>query len=56
MLGRLPTAWGRLRAGDYANMRRMHIWLPQATRAVGLSETQDCPECCLCAQHGRLAA
>ena len=37
-------------------MRRMHIRLPQATRAAGPGETQECPECCLCPQHGRLEA
>ena len=46
MLGYLLTAWGRLRAGDYVNMRRMRIPLPRATRAAELGETQERPEYC----------
>ena len=48
MLGYLLTAWGRLRAKDHANTRRMRIRLPRATRAAEPGETQECPECCLC--------
>ena len=55
-LSYLLTAWGRLRADDYAHMRHMHIRLPRATRVVGLSETRECTECCLCPQRGELAA
>ena len=56
MLGNLLTAWGQPRAGNYANMRRMHIRPTQATRTAELGETQKCPECCLCPQHGGLVA
>ena len=56
MLSYLLTAWGRLRASDYANMRGMHIRLPRATQAAELGETQECRQYCLCPQHGRLAA
>ena len=38
-LSYLLTAWGRLMAGDCADMRHMHIRLPRATRVTGLSET-----------------
>ena len=55
-LSYLLTAWGRLMAGDYAHMRHMRIKLPRATRVAGLSETQECPECCPCPQHGGLVA
>lgn len=55
-LSYLMTAWGRLMAGDYENMRRMHIRLPRVKRVVVPSETQDCAESCPCPQHNRLAA
>ena len=53
MLSYLLTAWGRLMADDYACMRHMRIRLPRATRVAGLSETQDCPECCPRPQQDR---
>ena len=56
MLGYLLTAWGRLRAGDYEYMRHMHIKLPRPSPIGEPGEARECAECCLCPQHGRLAA
>ena len=56
MLDYVLTAWGRLGADDYADMRQTRIRLPQASRAAEFGETQERPECCLCPQHGRLTA
>ena len=41
------------KADGHEQMRRMTIKVPrQPTRAAELSETQECPERCLCTQHG----
>ena len=37
-LSYLLTSWGRLMAGDYANIRRMHIRLPRATQTAELDQ------------------
>ena len=55
MLGYLLTSWGRLRAGDYEHMRHMHIKLPRPSSIEEPGAAQECAECCLCPQHGRLA-
>ena len=56
MPGYLLTAQGRLRAGDYANMRRMPVRLPLAGPTVEPAESQVCAEYYLYPQHGRLVA
>ena len=57
------TALTRLMADDYEHMRHMHIRLPRAAPAMrpepagaALAEAQECPDCCLCPEHGTLAA
>ena len=52
----LLTALARLKADDYRQMRHMYIRLPRAGPAAAPAEVQECPECCLYPQHGRLAA
>ena len=51
VLSHLMTSWGRLRAGDYAKVRRMHIRLPKAARQQSLPVEQTLPvvECGLSA-------
>lgn len=56
MLAYQLTALAHLRADDYAGMRQMHIKLPGASSAKEDAEARECAECCLCPQHGRLAA
>ena len=56
MLAWLLTALARLKADDYRRMRHMYIRLPRAGPAPVPAEVQECPECCLCPKHGRLAA
>ena len=51
MLSYLLTAWGRLRADDYARMRHMRIRLPRP--GAEPSEARECTECCRCPQNGR---
>ena len=55
MLAWLLTALARLKADDYRRMRHMYIRLPRAGPAPVPAEVQECAECCLCPQHGRLA-
>ena len=55
-LSYLLTAWGRLRAGDYAHMRHMYIRLPRTTPEPELRKVKECSECCLCPEHDLLAA
>ena len=43
VLSHLMTSWGRLRAGDYAKVRRMHIRLPKAARQQSLPVEQTLP-------------
>ena len=51
MPSHLLTAWGRLRAGDYARMRHRRIRLPRP--GAEPSEARECTECCRCPQNGR---
>ena len=56
-LSYLLTAWGRLRADDYAHLRHMYIKLPKRPApAAELREMQECNDCCLCPKHDVLAA
>ena len=56
MLSRLLTALARLKADDYRRMRHIYIRLPRAGPAAVPAGAHKCAECCLCPQHGRLAA
>ena len=56
MLGSLLTTLAHLRADDYKHMRHMTIKLPRAKPTAVPAGAQECAECCLCPQHGRLAA
>ena len=55
VLAWLLTALARLKADHYRRMRHMYIRLPRAGPAVPAG-AHECAECCLCPQHGRLAA
>ena len=56
MLGSLLTALTHLRADDYKYMRHMTIKLPRAKPTAVPARAHKCAECCLCPQHGGLAA
>ena len=46
LLGYLLTSWGRLKAGDYAGMRQMHIRLPKTSPLWGDSnQARECGDC-----------
>ena len=56
MLASLLTALARLKADDYRRMRHMYIRLPRAEQTVEPAKARDCPKCCLCPEHGGVAA
>ena len=56
MLAWLMTALARLKTDDYRRMRHMYIRVLRAGPTSESTEALSCTVCCLCPQHGGLAA
>ena len=56
ILPSLLTALARLKADDYRRMRQLYIRLPRAGPTSVPAGERECAQCCLCPQHGGLAA